>query len=181
MKLTSDQIQIIGILASSATAIIAIIISVLSLRQNSKMIENSSRPYIGIYLAHAYVRNVSVYLVVKNFGQSSAKINSFTYDFDLANCNNHNIPNREPFQNIEDSTLMPGQALRSIINLNKTLEQVEQINFHVVYSSGSHKYEDDIRVNLVANIGNFTAHNTTKNKELEIISETLQDIYISSL
>lgn len=179
--MSSGPIELICIIVSAFTSIAAIIISILTLRQNSKMIEDSSRPYIGIYLASTYIRNVSVYLIVKNYGQSSALIESFTYDFDLSKCSSHSIPEREPFQNIEKSTLMPGQSHHCIIDLNKTLKQTEQINFHVVYSSGTHKYEDDICVNLVATIGNFTSHNTTKNKELENISETLQDMLIHSL
>lgn len=41
---TSDIIQLLGIIASLATSIIAIIISVVSLKQNSKMIADSTRP-----------------------------------------------------------------------------------------------------------------------------------------
>ena len=177
----SDKIELACIVITAITSVAAIIISVFTLRQNSKMIEDSSRPYIGIYLSSTYIRNVSVYLIVKNYGQSSAFIESFTYDFDLANCSSHNIPDREPFQNIENATLMPGQSHRCVIDLNKTLKQTDQINFHVVYSSGAHKSEDDICVNLAATIGNFASHNTTKGKETEIISETLQDMLIHSL
>ena len=43
-KLTpSDIIQILGIIASFLTALVAIIISLVTMRQNSKMIEESSR------------------------------------------------------------------------------------------------------------------------------------------
>jgi hypothetical protein len=177
----SDLIEIIGILTSLITSIIAIGLSIKTLMQNSKMIESSTRPYIGVYLASTYIRNISCYLVVKNFGQSSATINSFAYDYDLALCSKSHLEDRAPFQNIEGSTLMPGQAHRCIIDLNKAIQQVNKINFHVIYSSGTRKYEDNICVNLIATVGNFTAHNTTKDKELEIVSETLQDMYISSL
>lgn len=48
-KLTpSDIIQILGIIASFLTAFVAIIISLAAIRQNSKMIEESSRPIISI-------------------------------------------------------------------------------------------------------------------------------------
>ena len=49
-KLTpSDIIQILGIIASFLTALVAIIISLVTMRQNSKMIEESSRAIISIY------------------------------------------------------------------------------------------------------------------------------------
>ena len=83
----SDLIQIAGIIVSLICSLIAIAISLKTLKQNSKMIENSTRPYIGIYIASTYIRDVSCYLVVKNFGQSAATIRSFTYDFDLAKLN----------------------------------------------------------------------------------------------
>ena len=79
----SDCIELFGIFISLITSIIAIVISIKTLKQNSKMIEDSTRPNIGVYLASTYIRDISCYLVVKNFGQSSAFIESFTYDFDL--------------------------------------------------------------------------------------------------
>lgn len=177
----SDIVQLAGIFVSLITGIIAIVVSVLALKQNSKMIEDSTRPYLGIYLASTYIQSVSCYLVVKNFGQSSATVNSFTYDFDLAKCTKFTSGGMEPFQNIENSTLMPGQSHRCVIDLNKAIKQVKEINFHIIYSYGTHKYEEEICVNLIATIGNFTSHNTSKDKELAIISETLQDMHISSL
>lgn len=175
----SDYIELFGIFISFATSIIAIVISIKTLKQNSKMIEDSTRPNIGIYLASTYIRNVSCYLVVKNFGQSSAFIESFTYDFDLKSTSN--VPHYNPFDNIEGSTLMPSQTNKCVIDLNKVLEQTHEINFHVTYRSGTHKYQDTICVKLDSRIGNFVKHNTSKDKEVAIISETLQDAYISSL
>lgn len=177
----SDIIQVVGILLSLLTGIIAIIISVLTLRQNSKMTEASLRPYIGIYLTSAYIKNVMVYLVVKNYGQSSAFIKSFTYDFDLANCLKGNTYGHEPFENIENSTLLPGQSFRCVIDLKETIEQTKEINFHITYCSSTHDYEDDICVNLVSNVGNFVSHNVSSSHDLHIISETLQDMHIHSL
>ena len=45
----SDKVQVVGIIVSAVISVIAIFISVLTLRQNSKMIEESSRPVISIY------------------------------------------------------------------------------------------------------------------------------------
>ena len=75
----------------------------------------------------------------------------------------------------------PSQTNKCVIDLNKVLEQTHEINFHVTYHSGTHKYQDTICVKLDSRIGNFVNHNTSKDKEVAIISETLQDAYISSL
>ena len=85
----SDKIQLLGIAISALTSIIAIIISVHTLRQNSKMIEDSSRPYIGIYGLSTYICDRYYYIIIKNFGQSIAHIESLTYDFDLAELSLH--------------------------------------------------------------------------------------------
>lgn len=110
-------------MVSLITALVAIVISVLTLKQNSKMIESSTRPYIGIYLASTYIRDVNCYLVIKNFGQSSAFIESFSYDFDLKNtCD---APDYCPFKSIESSTLMPQQSNKSTIELKEILNQTD--------------------------------------------------------
>lgn len=176
----SDIIQLIGILISFATSITAIIISIKSLTQNSKMIEESTRPYIGIYGASTHIGSSNYYIVLKNFGQCSATIHEFLYDFDLANFTVNNSSSK-PFQCIENSTIVPGQSLHALINLNKALKQTNIINFHISYSSGVHKYKEDFCLNLTGNLGNFVSHKTTQGKELETISETLQDMYIHFL
>ena len=177
---TSDTIQLIGILVSLATSISAIMISVLSLKQNSKMIEKSTRPYISIYGASTYIGSSNYYIVLKNFGHSSATIHEFLYDFDLAKCTVNPSPS-EPFQSIDNSTIVPGQSLHALIDLNKALKETKVINFHISYSSGIHKYNEDFCLNLSGNLGNFVIHKSTKGKELATISETLQDMYIHSL
>lgn len=176
----SDTIQLIGILISFTTSIVAILISVKSLKQNSKMIEESTRPYISIYGASTYIGSSKYYIVLKNFGQCSATIHEFVYDFDLANFIENSSPS-EPFQCIENTTIVPGQSFHALIDLNKARKQTNMINFHISYSSGTHKYEEDFCLNLSGNFGNFTSHESTVGKELAAISETLQDMYIHFL
>ena len=68
---TSDVIDLIGIFASLFIGVIAIIISILSLRQNSKMIEESTRPNIQIYPVFL---DDFFYIIIRNFGNSEAVI-----------------------------------------------------------------------------------------------------------
>ncbi len=177
---TSNIIQLIGILVSLATSTAAIVISVKSLRENSKMIEASTRPYINIYGASTYIGDSNYYIILKNFGQSSATIHEFICDFDLKKCT-VNTTKDKPFQSIDNSTIVPGQSLHALIDLNNALKETKAINFHVSYSSGTHKYEEDFCLNLAGNLGNFVSHKCTKGKELATISETLQDMYIHLL
>lgn len=80
---TSDIIQLIGIMASLLTSIIAIIISIVTVRQNSKILEEANRPVISIYGQSINPGAPMFYLVVKNFGNSSAYMTKFATDFDL--------------------------------------------------------------------------------------------------
>ena len=61
----SDIVQILGIIASFLTAIVAIIISLVTLRQNSKMLEESSRAVISVYSQSINTGTPMLFLVVK--------------------------------------------------------------------------------------------------------------------
>ena len=83
-KLTpSDIIQILGIIASFLTAFVAIVISLVTMRQNSKMIEESSRAIISIYPQSINTGTPMLFMVIKNFGNSPAIISKFDYDYDF--------------------------------------------------------------------------------------------------
>lgn len=68
----SDIIQIVSIVCTSLLSVIAIIISVLTLRKSSKTIIESSRANIMLYFDVSSKSNS--YIVLKNFGNSSGKI-----------------------------------------------------------------------------------------------------------
>ena len=66
-------------LVTAATAVISVLIAVKTLRQNNKMIKNSSRPYIAVSFQSTNFQSISVYLVIKNYGASGAVINSLEF------------------------------------------------------------------------------------------------------
>ena len=70
----SDWIQFIGVMVSFAVGIASIIIAVITLRQNSKMIAESTRPYIVVQFERAYTSTLRCYFVVKNYGQTLSLI-----------------------------------------------------------------------------------------------------------
>lgn len=71
----SDWINLSLSAFSLLLAIISVISVVITLRQNHKMIENATRPYIGIkYETTILPHGLERYVVVKNYGQTSAKI-----------------------------------------------------------------------------------------------------------
>ena len=66
---TTDIIEIIGIIASTTVSIVAIVISVMTLKQNSKMIKESTRPYVVVCGKTANYQEPRFYLIIKTMDQ----------------------------------------------------------------------------------------------------------------
>ena len=79
----SDIINIILCILSFVLAAISVITVVITLKQNSKMIENSTRPYITIYGKKTECGILKYFLVIKNFGSSGAVITDFHSEIKL--------------------------------------------------------------------------------------------------
>lgn len=105
-----DQWVQVGILFTTAlVGIASIAIAICTLRQNSKMIEASTRPVVKIYLTRVYIQTVRHYLIIKNFGASSARITDFKSEFDLNNLTCLELG--QPFRHIVGTELAPGQKI----------------------------------------------------------------------
>ena len=143
----SDIIQILGISASLLTSIIAIVISVKTLKQNSRMMEESSRPNIQIY--PLYIDTI-VYIIIKNFGSSEAYIDeikcshSFTRDETFGDDLGADI-----FDRLQGTIFSPGYSLRCPLIGYKVINEV--FNFQVKYHSLSKKYQSNFSFNPVSN------------------------------
>lgn len=72
MLSVSDIIEIISIIVSTFTSIVAIFVSVKALKQNNKMLEESTRPYVSIYVESITLCEQSSFFVIKNFGNTPA-------------------------------------------------------------------------------------------------------------
>ena len=137
-KLTpSDIIQILGIIASFLTALVAIIISLVTMRQNSKMIEESSRAIISIYPQSINTGTPMLFIVIKNFGNSPAIIRKFDYDFDFTDCYKFRSE-RDYLKDFVGSTLAPGQS--RICGLDYT-KLTRPVTFSLEYQSAKKAYK----------------------------------------
>lgn len=87
-------------------AVISVVTVVITLRQNSRMLESSARPYVSIYFQPLFDTN---YLVLKNFGNSTAKITSFCTNVDFRICIEGD--GHLPFSHICDTYLHPGERI----------------------------------------------------------------------
>lgn len=178
MKLSvSDIIQIIGVLVSLFTSAVAIIISIVTIRQNSKMIEESSRAVLGIYGETINPGVQMFFIVVKNFGNSLAVISKFESDFDFTDCYGV-LAQRNWIDDLNNCSIAPGQARICKLDFNKI---TRPIVFDIEYTSSGKKYSEKMRIDLKTGSSMLVPKCSTKNSDLQSISYTLQEMLQKNL
>lgn len=110
-------VNIILSVLSFSLAAISVITVVITLKQNNKMLEANSRPYVVAYLVYEEFHNC-VYLCVKNFGTTSAIINSLqiTPKIDLCEKSSNEVLN--------DTMIAPNQQVHFL-----ALDETKQDRF----------------------------------------------------
>jgi hypothetical protein len=169
----SDIIEVIGIIASLVTSIVAIIISIKTLKQNSRMIEESTRPYVVVYSRTTNFQTPNYYLVVKNFGQSGAIVTSLKCDYDLSTCSYRK--DHVPFAHFENTFIAPGQSFITNIDRLKFFENPSELHFFIKYTANGVTYSDQFTINPKVDVDLIQTRASTAGKELHNISYTLQD------
>lgn len=170
----ADLIEIAGIVTSLITSIVAIVISVKTLKQNSDMIEESTRPYIVIYSRTTNFQNPNFYLVLKNYGQTGATIISLECDHDLKSFSYSE--NHIPYSHIPDTFVAPGQSYICTLDTSKLFAKDEKLHFTIKYAANGKTYSDSFVINPSADSDLLQTRASTANKELRNISYTLQDL-----
>lgn len=170
-----SSIQVVSTIIASIAAICSIYISLRTLKQNATMIENSTRPYVVIYSTMVNFSSPVIYVVLKNFGASSAYITHFEcMNFDLKELAYDS--NRIPFDGICNSHLSPGQKYLFALQPHKLqITPEEGIIFKLSYSSSGKNYTEEycIKTSINHNIASSRASFTEN--ELRTISYTLQE------
>lgn len=187
MKIT-DWINLTLTIASFALAAISVISVILTLQQNNRMIENSTRPYISLYGESTTFSAFQFYLVIRNFGQSSALITNFSCDIDLSKCTiiDDSILTTIkkapiPFKNIIGYTLNPGQALQFPVNYFNMLNLNKKPTFIIEYSSSEKKYKEKVQLNLSFQLDYLNVYASSDKEPEQVISKVLQDMIIRKL
>lgn len=175
---TATVVNIIFCVLSFILAVISVVTVVITLRQNSKMIEESTRPVISVYTDEINTGNPFFYFIVKNFGKSTAYITNFEYDFDFKGCFkvDNDIDYLKDFNN---AVLAPGQSRICMLDYAKIDKEV---TFKLKYRSGSNKeYSDEFKIDLKAGVSLPYGKVDTKGKELRTISYALQELLQKNL
>lgn len=161
----SDIIQIVGIIVSLAIGVVSIIIACKTLKQNSKMIEESTRPYIAVYGKKVYFGVAKYVLIIKNFGASSGTITDFKCGTDLKKYTI--IKNFKPFNHIVGTTLAPNQSICCELNVQTLKDnKPDPFVFEVSYKGVKNYPKNTFVVNVTAEVENTTAHTHSDSRDI---------------
>ena len=171
-------VNIILCVLSFILAAISVVTVVITLRQNNKMIEESTRPVVSVYTDEINAGNPFFYLIVKNFGKSPAYITKFEYDFDFKGC--YKIRNdRDYLKRLNNAVLAPGQSRICTLDYAQINKEV---TFTIEYCSGAKKvYSDKFTIDLKAGVSMPYGKVNTEGKELRTISYVLQEMLQKNL
>lgn len=171
----SDLINIVLSILSLVLAATSIVIVVLTIRQNNKMIRNSTRAYVAVYGSYTYYSSPQFYLVIKNFGTSGAVIMSLECSIDLSKYSY--LEKLSPFGNIENTTIAPNQNYICVLDI-KALDRdsIDKFSITITYKSGKDVYKETYPINYLFTKHNVIVTSANKGNELRDISYVLQDI-----
>lgn len=172
---TSDWIQLLVGIITGCSALISIDISIKTLKQNSKMIEENTRPNIIIYKDVYNFNSPIEFLVIKNIGSSLAKIDDLIYDEiifkDIFSCYNSN--NRNTFEYLKNASIAPNQDFKIPINTRKI--EKKETSITIKYSNVK-SYTETFKIHLDQDYGVSFVNQHQNGKELKDISNVLQEL-----
>lgn len=125
----SDYIQICGILTALLASIVFIIISIVSIHQNSKIIKEANMAQIEIFPFRMYGEPIDR-ITIKNFGNTTGII----LDISLTPTNALNEMLINPFEYYKNMSLAPSQSFTAILQ-NKTKDEIDPFDITIKYKT----------------------------------------------
>lgn len=163
---TSDWINAVLCILSFALAVISVVTVVITLKQNSLMIENATRPYVVVkYETITRPHDFCRYIVLKNYGQTAAKITSMKCTGDT------NDVFMNQFQNVVGLTLAPSQRLLYYFGGPNT-ESVDVVSFEYSYTANGKNYHETTELRMISGATVKRSNSDT----IEPITYALQEI-----
>lgn len=175
-----DWIELVGIICSLFVGIVSLFIALKTLKQNSKMIEESTRPYIVIYSKTIYVQDTEFFIVIKNMGQSGAIIENVACDIKIDDY--IYLSSKNPLDKISDTFLAPNQSVcfqLDAVKLGKN--KAKQINFEIEYHTDKRSYKEKCPVNFELSSSILHIRSNVENKEMRGIYFAMQELIEENL
>lgn len=174
------KVNVILCLLSFLLAVISVVTVVITLRQNHKMISNSTRPYVTASAQVTNFQNAKFYVLIKNFGTSGAVIRNIKPDIDIKK---YLYSETTPFDFAKNLFLAPGQSICVEVDSIKMHEDgIHLFEFNIDYNDVNHankkkiQYSEQFPINYDCYSRIALSRASTKDKELRTISFALQDL-----
>lgn len=174
---TSDWITFWGTVATVLFGVISAGIAIFTLRQNSRMIEESTRPYISIYFDVLFISSQQPRFIFKNFGKTGATITDFEYPDIIRKVkfDNKGFINSQ-FDKIKGIYLSPGQSF-AITWPEFPKEKLDNLSFKIDYETEKKSYSDKINLSVGDNAQSFALKTKIdKENELTMTAKALDEI-----
>lgn len=168
------KVNIILSILSFILCVISIVTVVITVRQNNKMIENATRPYVTVYGQSINTSSPVFYLVIRNFGSSPAIMKRFAICPDIRSFYRSN-KGRDFLSDMSTGVLAPRQSRICAMDYQKL---PDILTFDIEYSFGNKTYHDVFTTNVKAGSAMLTTKsgNGGDHEALRSISYTLQEI-----
>lgn len=133
-------------ISSFILSVISVLTVIITIRQNKRILEASVRPYVRIYFDHTQMGDQIGYFVVKNFGNSSAKITSLFYN-DVVKGQPTSLCNvTDILDGLVGNNICPNQKFLLPIRPNRS--PCGTCTFDISYQSNSNSYTEHIEINI---------------------------------
>lgn len=169
---TATIINITLCILSFVLAAVSVITVIITLRQNHKMIKNSTRPYVSIYFDYTQSGTPIGYFVIKNFGSSVAIIDALQYNDVVKNAPTNYSNIASILDGLIGNSIAPGQKFLAPFKLNEYGDEISL--FDISYHSGTDTYSDHFEI-AVKKLGKLVKPRLASN-EYKAISYPLQEI-----
>lgn len=140
-------VNIILSVLSFALAAISVVTVVITLKQNNKMLESNSRPYIVAYLVYQEAPS-HIYLCIKNFGKTSAIVKSLDINPEFS------LHKKTSSELMNNTMLAPNQQLHFLVlneDKDKIIhENVFEFSVNIVYQDccTNKVYTENYKMNM---------------------------------
>ena len=169
----NDAVLLISTIVTALTSVVAVIISIVTIRQSNKIQEEATRPDINISYENINFGKVYGHFIIKNSGKTGAKITRFEHDVKFIEketpCNTliYRLVKRteEAFEYVEGLYLAPNQKFLFLYVNPETEEDL--IKFKITYESSTTQYVSESTMRLINyyNMPELLAHAERKNGE----------------
>lgn len=169
----TDYIQIASIIISTIVGIISVIISIKAIgiaKKNNdltlKITEEANRPVVTAYLETVQINNSHKYMVIKNFGQTSAVINKLIFDKNIDS-------NKFNMKSIENTIIAPNQKFTHALDN----DFIEKVSIQIVYTDmQGKKYDETYNIDTNSPSKLFYFADTNTDPKYKLFKNSIEEL-----